>query len=662
MPRNAPKGRLRAMISNVSPQIEGGRFAIKRVIGDQVAVTADIFTNGHQEIAASLLFHHSNQKKWQEIPMQLLENDQWIGRFCVDSIGCYFYTIIAWVDEFRTWQKDLQKKFQAHMDICVDLQVGMKMMKESLQLKPDVDLQDWLAAIVEAKNADRAVALASDSLLHLLMRDRPPNRQWISQFPINLPVTVDPPKALFSTWYEVFPRSISAQIGKHGTFKDCEALIPEIAKMGFDILYFPPIHPIGMSKRKGKNNHPQATTEDVGSPWAIGSKEGGHLSIHPSLGSIEDFEHLVACAKQYRLEIALDIAFQCSPDHPYLSEHPNWFRWRPDHTIQHAENPPKKYEDIVPFNFETEEWKELWNELKEIVFYWIEKGVRIFRVDNPHTKPFLFWEWLINQVKHVYPDAIFLSEAFTRPKVMYWLAKVGFTQSYTYFTWRHTKRELVDYLTELTTTEAREYFRPNFWPNTPDILTEELQYGGKSIFLIRLILAATLSSNYGVYGPAFELMVSEAVPGTEEYLNAEKYESKYWQRQTAESLKDFMTLINRIRRENPALQQTNHLKFYEIDNDQILYYGKSTMHPFNALLILVSLDPFNAQSGTLTIPLKDLGLKSKGSYRVHELLSDRHYIWEEENRQITLNPRDMPAYIFKIHRKIRREVDFDYFM
>jgi starch synthase (maltosyl-transferring) len=659
---NIKEGRQRAVITAVKPEVEHGRFAIKRIIGDEIVVTADIFTDGHGDVAANLLYRKNGEKNWQSSPMQLMNNDRWIGQFSVLSLGVSVYTIHAWVDYFRTWQKNLEKKFIAGRDILIEIEIGLKWIHDSLQKQHDEELREWFETLQHAKSSNQAVTLAIDQKLYLIMRERYPNRLWVTELGRELPVTVDPPKALFSTWYEVFPRSTSLQSGKHGTFKDCENLIPDLAQMGFDVVYFPPIHPIGLSKRRGKNNSGEGQEADVGSPWAIGAKEGGHQSIHPQLGSMDDFVHLVETAKKYGIDIALDIAYQCSPDHPYLTSHPDWFRWLPDKTIQYAENPPKKYEDIVPFYFETDQWRELWEELRNILLYWIEKGVRIFRVDNPHTKPFPFWEWTITTIKQSYPDVIFLAEAFTRPKVMYWLAKIGFTQSYTYFTWRHTKKELTDYLTELTTTDIVEYFRPNLWTNTPDILTEELQRGGPYIFHIRLILAATLASNYGVYGPAFELMVHQAVTGTEEYMHSEKYEIHHWDRQSRESLKNFFTQINRIRKENIALQSTCHLKFYEIDNDQIIYYGKLHSDLKQSLLILVNLDPFHSQSGNFKIPLEELGMPLKHSYRVHELLFDRHYTWQGETQHVSLNPHHGPARIFKIQQPLRRESDFEYFM
>ncbi|MBS0655831.1 MAG: alpha-1,4-glucan--maltose-1-phosphate maltosyltransferase, partial [Verrucomicrobia bacterium] len=469
-----------------------------------------------------------------------------------------------------------------------------------------------------------------------------------------LSVIVEPPLAQCSAWYELFPRSCSAHPHTHGTFKDCMAWLPRIAAMGFDIVYLPPIHPIGSSFRKGKNNRLKATRKDPGSPWAIGSNEGGHTSIHPLLGTEEEFEALVDTAKECGMQIAMDLAFQCSPDHPYIKEHPDWFSYLPDGTIKHAENPPKKYEDIVPFNFDTDHYMALWQELLHICLYWIDKGIRCFRVDNPHTKPFAFWQWLIERVKEKYPEVIFLSEAFTRPKVMDWLAKIGFSQSYTYFTWRYTKKELIKYVSEITEKEVSEYFRPNFWPNTPDILPYDLQYYGQPAFMTRLILAATLSSNYGVYGPPFEQMVRDATGDVEEYANAEKYEIKFWDHSRPNSICDLMTKLNTIRRLHEALQKTNNITFYETGNSQLLYYTKSGPE---LLLIVVNLDPVHTQSARIPVPYE-----SEQSYRVHELLEDHHYIWEEKTVEVTIDPRVLPARIYKILTPLARETKFEYYM
>ncbi|GIW48085.1 MAG: alpha-1,4-glucan:maltose-1-phosphate maltosyltransferase [Deltaproteobacteria bacterium] len=657
------EGRKRVVIENVKPEIDCGLFPIKRTVGEKVVVEADIFVDGHDSVSARLLYKKGNDEVWSEVPMIFIENDRWRGEFRVHEIGDYYYTVEGWVDHFKTWQKDIKKKFEAGQDIKVDVLVGIGYIEDALKRAKGDDKKRLVRIISSLKNSSpEEVPLIAFSNELVELMDKYPDRSLSTRYEKNLRVVVDRERALFSAWYERFPRSCSSQPGRHGTFKDCEGILPEIARMGFDVLYLPPIHPIGKTNRKGKNNSPVAQPGDVGSPWAIGSEEGGHKSVHPQLGTIEDFVSLVNKAKEYNIEIALDLAFQCSPDHPYVREHPEWFKWRPDGTVQYAENPPKKYEDVLPLNFETENWRELWEELKSIVVFWIEKGVRIFRVDNPHTKPFRFWNWLIEEIKRDYPDVIFLSEAFTRPKVMYHLAKAGFTQSYTYFTWRNTKREFIEYLTELTQTEVREYFRPNFWPNTPDILPEHLQFGGRPAFMMRLVLAATLSSNYGIYGPVFELCVSEALPGKEEYLNSEKYEIRYWDWDQPGNLKDFIARVNRIRRENPALQTTWNLKFFEVDNEYILFYGKVNEDLSNIILVVVNLDPHHTQSGWVRVPISELGIEPNQPYLVHDLLSEDKYIWQGEYNYVELNPHVIPARIFRVRKRLRKETDFDYFM
>jgi starch synthase (maltosyl-transferring) len=655
------EGRKRLVIENVTPEIDCGLFSIKRVVGEKVAVTADIFADGHDAVCARILWKKQRDREWKEAPMRSVGNDRWEGEFAVQGVGIYQYTIEGWIDHFKTWQRDLRKKFDAGEDLKVDMLAGAKCVEDASQRASGQDKKQLRNFAQILRRGEDAVSAAFSEALAGLM-GKYPDRRFATAYPKDLTVVVDREKALFSTWYELFPRSCSSEPGRHGTFKDCERLLPEIARMGFDVLYFPPIHPIGKTNRKGKNNSLQVDPDDVGSPWAIGSEEGGHKAIHPQLGTMEDFQSLIAKAKEHNIEIALDLAFQCSPDHPYVKDHPEWFKWRPDGTVQFAENPPKKYEDIIPINFETEDWRELWQELKSIVLFWIEEGIRIFRVDNPHTKPFSFWEWLIQEIKGDYPEVIFLCEAFTRPKVMYRLAKAGFIQSYTYFTWRNTKRELIEYLIELMQTERKEYLRPNFWPNTPDILPEQLQYGGKPAFAIRLILAATLSSNYGIYGPAFELCVSQAIPGKEEYLNAEKYEIKHWDWEKPGGLRDLIARVNRIRRENPALQILWNLRFFETDNDCLLFYGKAMDDLSNIILVVVNLDPFYTQSGWANIPLAELEIDPRQPYLVHDLLSDDKHIWQGERNYVELNPQVLPANIFRVRKKLRREMDFDYFV
>ncbi len=659
-------GKKRVVIENIKPQIGSGAFPIKRVVGDKVVVTADIFADGHDVVAASLLYRKADNKEWREAPATLIENDMWRAEFVVEEIGTYRYVVQGWIDHFRTWQLDLKKRLNAGSASAADMLIGARLIEaasERVSEKTAAEERSNLAgyaALLRNSWQEAASAALNDELSALMATyaDKASAVRSEQEFE----VTVDARKAVLSSWYEIFPRSCSPDEGRHGTFGDCERLLPEIAGMGFDTLYLPPIHPIGKTNRKGKNNSLQVRPDDVGSPWAIGSDEGGHKAIHPQLGTLEDFDKLVKSAKEYGIDVAMDLAFQCAPDHPYVKEHPEWFSWRPDGTIQYAENPPKKYEDIIPFNFESDNWQELWQELKSIVLFWIGRDVRIFRVDNPHTKPFAFWEWLVKEIKQEYPEVIFFCEAFTRPKVMYRLAKSGFTQSYTYFTWRNTKNELTEYLTSLTQTDEEEYFRPNFWPNTPDIITEYLQYGGRPAFMIRLVLAATLASNYGIYGPAFELCVTDALPGTEEYLNSEKYELKHWDRDAPGNLKDFIARVNRIRRENPALQTTSHLSFHPVTNEYLLFYTKTTDDLSDIVLVVVNLDPFHTQSGWLSVPLAQLEIDPLRPFLVHNLLSDDKYIWQGERNFVELNPQFLPANIFRLRKRLKREVDFDYFM
>jgi starch synthase (maltosyl-transferring) len=654
-----PTCQVRVIIEGLKPEINDGRFPTKRVAGEMVVVEADIFTDGHDSISALLLYRKEDDPEWIETPMEPLDNDRWRSSFVVAELGRYLYTVIAWVDQFKSWKQDLTKKFQAGQQVSIELLIGTQLIAEASQRAPKNARQkmgEWASSLQSKQIAEQAkVQLAlSDELSEFM--DKYPDRRFATTYPKELVVEVDREKARFSTWYEMFPRSCAPESGRYGTFKDCEARLPYIAAMGFDVLYFPPINPIGYTHRKGRNNNPVANPDDPGTPWAIGSEEGGYKSVHPQLGTLEDFQSFVAKAREYSIEIALDIAFQCSPDHPYVKEHPEWFRWRPDNTVQYAENPPKKYEDIYPFEFQTENWQELWEELKSIVLFWIEQGIRIFRVDNPHNKPFSFWEWLITDIKMSYPDVILLSEAFTRPKVMYQLAKLGFTQSYTYFAWRNTKWELTQYFTELTQTEVREYFCPNLWPNTPDILTEYLQLGGRSAFMTRLVLAATLGASYGIYGPAFELCENRPrEPKSEEYLNSEKYEIKNWDIARPDSLKDFIARVNQIRRENSALHRDWSLRFHEMDNDQLICYSKRTDDLSNIVLVVVNLDPHHTQSGWVEFPLEELGIDPQKPYQMHDLLSDARYLWQGSRNYVELNPQIIPAHILRVRRRVRTE-------
>jgi starch synthase (maltosyl-transferring) len=657
----------RLVIENVYPEIEDGRFPIKRVVGERVVVTADIFTDGHDAVSAVLLFRRSGETSWIEMPMVPEVNDRWHGSFTVLEVGEYKYTLQAWVDHFRSWRSGFIKKVEAGQDVSVDILVGAKLVEEAADRAANdgaKQLADY-AASMRMKGGQAlsdAIASAEDENLARLMAVHP-DRSLAATYKKALTVEVDREKAGFSAWYEMFPRSCSLKPGRHATFQDCIKRLPYVAGMGFDVLYLTPIHPIGRKNRKGRNNNPVSTADDIGSPWAIGSAEGGHKSIHPQLGTLEDFRQLVSAAREFGLEVALDIAFQCTPDHPYVTEHPEWFRRRPDGTVQYAENPPKKYEDIYPLNFENPKWRELWEELKDVMLFWADQGIRIFRVDNPHTKPFEFWEWAIREIKKQYPDAIFLAEAFTRPKVMYRLAKLGFTQSYTYFAWRNTKWELEQYFTELTQSEVREFFRPNLWPNTPDILTEYLQSGGRPAFMIRLILAATLGANYGIYGPAFELCENRPLRlGSEEYLYSEKYEIKNWDLDREDSLKGLIARVNQIRRANPALESNERLQFHPIENTQLIAYSKTTEDLANIILVVVNLDPHYTQSGWLDLPLDYFGLDPHQAFQAHDLITDSRHLWQGARNYVELNPHSMPAHILRIRRRVRSERDFDYFM
>jgi starch synthase (maltosyl-transferring) len=657
--------RRRAIISGVRPELDCGRFAIKRTTGESVVVEADVFADGHDAIACLLLYKKDDASRWEEAEMTSLPNDRWKGEFTVGEMGRYVYTLEAWVDTFRTWRRDFVKRVEAEQDVGVDLLIGAALLEDAAARAEGPDrerLLGWANALRDDSDPrQRQVLALSEEIPACAMRY--PDRRLATRYEKELPVVVDRPKARFSAWYEFFPRSCSPEPGRRGTFRDAETRLDYAASMGFDVVYLPPIHPIGKSFRKGRNNATIAEPDDVGSPWAIGSEEGGHTAIDPELGTIKDFERFLEKASGLGLEVAIDIAFQCSPDHPYTREHPAWFRRRPDGTIQYAENPPKKYQDIYPLEFETEDWSALWEELTAVVRFWIGKGIRIFRVDNPHTKAFPFWERLIGEVKRDCPETIFLAEAFTRPKVMYRLAKLGFTQSYTYFAWRNTRQELTDYFTELTKSDIREFFRPNLWPNTPDILPEYLQFGGRPAFIARLVLAATLGASYGIYGPAFELSENRALrPGSEEYLDSEKYQLRQWDIDNPWSLRELITRVNQARRENPALQSDWSLQFHDVDNEKLICYSKSTRDYSNVILVVVNLDPSHTHSGWVTLNLKALGLDERHPYQVHELLGDSRFLWTGPRNYVELNPQAAPAHVFRIRRKIRTERDFDYFL
>ena len=647
------EGRTRVAVEGVHPEVDGGEFAVKRIVGDVLTVEANLLVDGHDLVAGEVLYRHLPADIWQSSGMRPIGQGRWRGEFPAEELGEYEYTVRGWIDRFGTWRAEMKKRLAASQDVGVDCLIGAGLVEDAASRADGNDaarLREWASLL---RHGRPEIALDDD--LAAVVRCYP-DRRFAGRYPRILRLVVDRPRAAFASWYEMFPRSC-------GTLRECESRLPYVASMGFDVLYLPPIHPIGHTYRKGKNNRTEAAEDDAGSPWAIGSEEGGHTSVHPGLGTIAEFDHLMLKARELGIEIALDLAFQCSPDHPWVREHPEWFRHRPDGTIQYAENPPKKYQDIYPLDFETPQWRELWEELKRVVLFWMDRGVEIFRVDNPHTKAFGFWEWLIAEIKRENPRVLFLSEALTRPRIMYRLAKLGFSQSYTYFTWRNTKSELTAYFRELTQTDLREYFRANLWPNTPDILPEFLQTGGRAAFMIRLILAATLAANYGIYGPAFELCEGAARErGSEEYLNSEKYESKRWNLDTPWSLKHLIARVNRIRRENPALQCDGNLRFHETGNPAVICYSKTNDDLSDIVIVVGNLDVFHTQTGWVTLDLAALGLDASRAFQAHDLLSDGRYLWQGPHNYFELVPGSLPAHIMKVRRWLRTEKDFDYYL
>lgn len=640
----------RVVIDHIAPKINDGEYPIKRVVHEIINVDAHILVDGHDVIGASVLYKHENDKKWKEDRMHHVENDEWKTSFTVEKQGIYAYKVEGWVDYGLNWQHGISRKIEDEQHVSSELLEGIEHIK-SISKKASAREKDYLKHVQDLfKSEDHyneAIVEAVGDKLHRLFYKYP--KKDLANSSKEFKVYVDRLKARFSTWYEFFPRSSSDKEGKHGTFKDCERLLPRVANMGFDTLYFPPIHPIGEVNRKGKNNTIEAKNNDVGSTWGIGSKHGGHKDIHPELGSMEDFKALIHQAKDMGIEIAMDYALQAAPDHPWVKDHPDWFKWRPDGTVQYAENPPKKYQDILPIYWETNDFKNLWKECLDILMFWIDCGIQVFRVDNPHTKPFYFWNWIIDEVKKKHPDVLFLAEAFTRPKIMEQLAKQGYTQSYTYFTWRNTKQEFITYMDELTNTEQREYMRPNFWPNTPDINPYHLQGANESKYIQRYALAATLSSNIGIYGPVFEYMISDAIPGKEEYLNSEKFQLCNYDWTTENKLITIISKINKVRHEQEALQQTNNIKFCTIENDNLLAFYKWNDDRTNELLIIISLDPYYAQQGSLQLPLSDLGISHGQNIQVHDLITESSYNWQNEWNFIELHPT-LPFHIFKIKK------------
>jgi starch synthase (maltosyl-transferring) len=639
----------RIIIENVLPQLNGGSFAIKRIVGQKILVTADVFSDGHDILECCVKFKHESSKKWEEVRMTPTHNDEWFAEFQVEKQGGYSYFVEGWVDYALNWQHGTERKINDNQYVKSELLEGAEYIQAIL---PSVDASEneYLNRLIyyftTESEYDNAVRETKSEELKRIFKKYP--IRLLENKSNELKVYVDRKKALFSTWYEFFPRSASAEDGKHGTFKDCERLLPRVAEMGFDTLYFPPIHPIGEVNRKGKNNATNAEYGDVGSPWGIGSHHGGHKSTHPELGTIEDFKELVRKAQDLGIEVAMDYALQAAPDHPYVKDFPQWFKWRPDGTVQYAENPPKKYQDIQPIYFESSDWKNLWKELLDVALFWIEEcNIKIYRVDNPHTKPFYFWGWLIAEIKKKHPDVLFLAEAFTRPKIMNELAKQGFSQSYTYFTWRNSKKELTEYVEELTQTEQKEFYRPNFWPNTPDINPFALQSGNESVHLQKYFLAATLSSNVGIYGPVFEYMVcAPMAPGKEEYLDSEKYEYYKWDWTIQNKLTTLITRINAIRKEQISLQQTNNIVFCETNNEQVMAYYKYDDDKQNETLMIVSLDPFHTGKAMIKLPVDKIGSQH---IEVTDLITGNTYSWDNEWNYVELPP-ELPFHLFKIQK------------
>ncbi len=644
-----PKTLQTMVIEHVNPELDGGRYPVKRIVGETLEVTADIFKEGHDIMTGILRYKVHGTKQWQETPMHHVDNDRWAGSFLLSENTRYLFSVGAYIQSFETWREELTKKHGVVPDLASELLEGEAQLLAAMgQAKgPDLaTLKEWAAKWKAAPNQDARIAIALDADLAHLVNLYEQRAAW-STYPQELAVIVDRERARYGAWYEIFPRSEGTIEGQGGTFKDCEARLPIIRDMGFDVLYLTPIHPIGETNRKGRNNSLTAQPGEPGSPWAIGSRHGGHDAVEPALGTMADFDRLNTAVHQHGMEIALDFAINATPDHPYVTEHPEWFKQRPDGTIKYAENPPKKYEDIYGFDFYSDAWPEIWQEMKRVFLFWIQHGVKIFRVDNPHTKPVIFWEWLIGEIQLEHPDVIFLAEAFTKPKMMRVLAKAGFTQSYTYFTWRNTKAEMAEYLTELTQSEMSEYFRPNFFPNTPDILPPILQEAGRPAFKFRFFLAATLSTTYGIYN-SYELCENHALPGTEEYQDSEKYEIRHWDWDRPGNIRDYITRINQIRRDHPALQAFTNLKFYPSDNEHVLFYGKMTPDKTDRLLFAVNMDPYHTQEARLTIPLEEFGIHETATYHLHELIQDYHHDVVGQEYIVRLDPNHEPAAIFTV--------------
>jgi starch synthase (maltosyl-transferring) len=707
--------RRRVIVLAVRPEVDGGRYPVKRVVGEPLVIEADLVGDGHDVLRAVVLDRRppgppgpqgaggqGDGEPWRETELVHAGNDVWRATIELGALGRHRYTVLAWVDGFATWRRGLERKLAAGVDVAVELLEGAALVEAArgrraamLPAAPrspgsagsagsarsarlpgsagsprlDDDLLARAVAVLRgAAPLEQRIALATDAALADAVA-RAPDRTTATRYRHELEVVVERPLAACSAWYELFPRSTRGD-GAHGTLRDTEARLDYVAELGFDVVYLPPIHPIGRAFRKGPDNTPDAGPDDPGSPWAIGGPDGGHTSVHPALGTLADFDRLVAAARARGLELALDIAFQASPDHPWVTQHPAWFKARPDGTIQYAENPPKKYQDVYPFDFDSADWQALWQALCDVFVFWCERGVRVFRVDNPHTKPIRFWEWCLAEVQVRYPDAVFLAEAFTRPKLMYALAKAGFSQSYTYFTWRTTKPELEAYARELAGTELAEYFRPNFWPTTPDIFPEHLVHGGRPAFVMRLVLAATLASSYGIYGPSYELCEHEPRPGVEELARNEKYQIRTWDLDRAGSLRHVIARLNQIRRAHPALHGNRSLTFHPTDNDLVICYSKHALvrgreGPLSTpdlVLVVVNLDPHHVHSAWLTLDLAALGIAADEGFQVHDLLGDARYTWRGARAYVELDPEQAPAQIFEVRRFVRSENHFEYFL
>ncbi len=662
--RDSARPPSRILIESVDPEVDAGRFPCKRIAGDVVEVTATIFTDGHDLVSAVLRHRRGDETTWTETPMRALGNDRWCACFVAERIGRYAYDIAAWLDRFGTWRHGLSRKVDAGLDVRSELLEGAALVAAAAARATDRSDACALGEAAQHLSAGAAVARRIETALSATlyeMMSRHPDRSDEARSARTLAVDVERERAGFGAWYEFFPRSCAPEPGRHGTFADARARLRHAAAMGFDVVYLPPIHPIGTTNRKGPDNAQVSAPGDPGSPWAIGGADGGHCAVHAELGSLADFDAFVAEARRLDLEVALDIAFQCSPDHPWVREHPEWFRHRPDGSIQYAENPPKRYQDVYPLDFECEDWRGLWQELLGVFQFWIAHDIKIFRVDNPHTKPFAFWEWAIAELRTEHPDCIFLAEAFTRPRIVEYLAKAGFSQSYTYFTWRNTKHELQSYLEELQEGPNRETLRPNFFANTPDINPEFLQYGGRASFQIRLVLAATLAGSYGIYGPPYELCVADAGPGAEDYRDSEKYRIRHWDLRAPGNIIAFIQRINAIRREQPDPWRGS-LRFLPVDCDDLIAYLRTGRTHEDAMLVVVNLSPHHSAAGWLEVPLEDLGLDSDRAFQMHDLLGGATFLWQGPRNYVALDPTHSPAHVFRVRRRLRSEQDFDYYL